>query len=268
MRFLISLLLLLSLATPVVAQPCVDCPGDLDGDGTVSIDEVVTVVNSALGMCADANLLFGEEFNGAQLDPQRWTAAANGFPDPAIQLSSGALAIGTRTAALDFPFVESNVSPFPDSGELRLEVALRYTGIGINGGGVGLIGAGGRSLARIDLRAEGYGGKLTLTLPGAISTLSDYEPLAPHTFAFVFRDAQFVDVFVDDQLLIGNFPVDQRPERLWFGHPTIGQTFGIDATDAKPSGTNEAGTVVERWWESASWSPFVVESVRVTRRCE
>jgi hypothetical protein len=267
MRMLAPLLLFLLLAVPAVAQPCADCPGDLDGDGTVSIDEVITVVNSALGVCADANLLFGDEFNGTQLDPQRWASAANGYPDPAIRVSSGALAIGARGAALDFPIVESTVSPFPDSGALRLEVSLRYTGVGINGGGVGLIGAGGRSLARIDLRAEGYGGKLTLTVPGAISTLSDYEPLAPHTFGFVFRDENRLDVFVDDQLLIGNFPVDQRPARLWIGHPTIGQSFGIDATDAKPSGTDAAGTVVERWWESATWSPFVVESVRVSRAC-
>ncbi|MDX2167881.1 MAG: hypothetical protein SF182_12480 [Deltaproteobacteria bacterium] len=269
MRIIAPALLTLWVATAATAQPCENCPGDLNGDGVVSIDEVVTVVNSALGVCADANLLFGEEFSGASLDAQRWSSAANGFPESATRVSDGALAIGTREAALDFPFVESNASPFPASGDVRLEIALRYTGIGVNGGGVGVVGENGRSLARIDLRAQGYGGKLTVTFPGGVSTLSEAAPLELHTFAFVFRnDGQVFDAFVDGQLLIGNLAIDSRPARLWFGHPSVGQTFGIDATDSKPPGTNDAGTVTERWWTSGTWSPFVVDSVRVERACD
>lgn len=43
--------LMLMLAAPVVAQTC---PGDVDANGSVTVDEIVASVNAALGGCPDA----------------------------------------------------------------------------------------------------------------------------------------------------------------------------------------------------------------------
>src|SRR5512132_4015944 len=101
-------LLALLLATPRrSAAQCDGCPGDLDGNGQVTVDEIIAVVNAALVPC-DPQLLFNEEFLGSQLSPRRWTASPNGYPGDGIAVVGGALRLGVPgTEAIDFPYVAS-----------------------------------------------------------------------------------------------------------------------------------------------------------------
>ena len=110
----------------------------------------------------------------------------------------------------------------------------------------------------------------TTTLPLAIALAliaGSVAPLAAQPCADCPGDLNGDGTVTIDEPVIGNFPIDSRPFRLWLGHPGIGQVFGIDETGAKPAGTNDAGTVVARWWSEDVWSAFAVESIRVDRHC-
>jgi hypothetical protein len=138
---------------------------------------------------------------------------------------------------------------------------MQFTSAGPNGSGLAVLGANDRSLVRIEDRTSGPSG-LTITVPGAISSLSQFPPEDTHTYSLTFAGGR-LSVFVDGALVIGGFPVDSQPRRIWLGHPTVGQFFGIDQTDARPSGVDDSGNVVGRWWAAAAWSTFRVDSITV-----
>jgi hypothetical protein len=255
--------LLLATPRPSTAQ-CDGCPGDLDGNGQVTVDEIIAVVNAALAPC-DSQLLFNEEFLGGQLSARRWTASANGYPGDAIAVAGGALRLGVSgTEAADFPYVASGALPVPESGRVELEVVMRFTGTGANASHFTVLGANGRSLVRI--RNDSALG-LTVSVPGARGSLNQFDPTATHTYTLAFR-GEHLDVNVDGMQVFGNFPVDSQPQRVWMGQPTIGQRFGIDETDERPTGVDDTGMVVARSWSPAEWSTIELDAVRVRRLAE
>jgi hypothetical protein len=252
--------LLLSPRSSVRAQ-CDGCPGDLDGSGQVTIDEIIAVVNAALSPC-DGRVLFSDEFLGRLLNVRRWAAASNGYAPNAIVVGGGTVRIGAPdTVSLDFPYVASGPLPVPADGRVEIEVVMRYTGVGANGSILAVLGANGRSLVRIrDNDALG----LTLAVGGARQSLDQLDAGVFHTYTLTFRGGQ-LDVAVDGVRTLGSFPVDSPPQRIWIGHPTIGQTFGIDETDERPPGIDDSGEVVSRSWSRAEWSTIEVDAVRLRR---
>lgn len=260
-----TILLVLSLTVAVVprsgsAQRCEGCPGDLDGNGKVTVDEIIAVVNAALGGCE--GLFFSERFVGEQLNPARWGTSLNAYPAPGTAVSNGFLQVGQAGAtSLDFPYIESLVPLFPVAGALQLDVVMQFTSTGPSGGGLSVLGANDRSLVRIRNQTSEPSG-LTITLPGARVSLNHVAPEGTHTYSLTFAGGA-LNISVDGALVVGNFPVDSQPSRIWLGHPTVGQLFGIDQTDNRPSGIDDAGKVVGRWWTTAEWSSFRVDSITV-----
>ena len=251
----------LVLAAQQAVAQCDGCPGDLDGSGQVTIDEIIAVVNAALSPC-DAQLIFNEEFLGSQLSARRWAAASNGYPAPAIAVGAGELRVGTPgTSSVDFPYIASGPLAVPTDGRVEIEAVLRFTGVGVNGSDFVVLGANGRSLVRI---ANNDALGLTVSVPGARGSLNQIDPTATHTYTLTFR-GDHLDVAVDGTPVIGNFSVDSAPQRLWIGYPTIGQTFGIDDTDERPAGVDDTGMVVSRSWPQGEWSTLVVDAIRVRR---
>ena len=265
MRFLLFLSILVLLSGPFdrAAAQCNGCPGDLDGNGQVSVDEIITVVNAALSPC-DPSLLFNEDFLGSQLDHRRWAASLNGNPADAIAVANGVLDVGVPGGeALDFPYLASAPLPVPADGRVTIEVVMRFTGTGANASVVSVLGANGRSLIRI-ANDDALG--LTVTVPGARGMLTA-DPKVMHTYSITFR-GDHLDIYVDGVLDTGNFPYDSPPQRIWIGYPTIGQTFGIDQTDARPSGVDDAGVVTARSWQQAEWSSLEIDAIRLRRSAE
>lgn len=255
-----AFMLAVMVARPGSAQQCEGCPGDLDGNGKVTIDEIVTVVNGALGECE--GLFFDEPFAGEQLNPGRWGTSLNGYPTPAVVVSNGLLQVGQPgTTALDFPYLESLALPFPASGGLELDVVMEFTSAGRNGSGIGVIGADGGSLVRIrDQTSEPSG--LTINIPG--SRMSGFASKGMHTYSMTFR-GNAMDISVDGAPAVTNFPLETQPQRIWLGHPGVGQVFGIDDTGDRPIGVDASGTVVGRSWAEAEWSTFRIDSIKVKR---
>jgi cysteine-rich repeat protein len=242
-------------------HPCEVCGNGIK-EGSEQCDDGNTVGDDGCSPTCTVEWFFRDDFGGEQLDPARWRVSLNAYPAPGISVSNGFLLVGQAgVTALDFPYVESVASLFPAAGAFRLEVVMQFTSAGTNGSGLSVLGANDRSLVRIWNQTVEPSG-LTVTLPGGRLTLNHFAPEDPHTFSMTFSGG-VLNISVDGTPVVGNFPVDSQPSRIWLGHPTVGQFFGIDQTDDRPAGINDTGMVVERWWTTATWSSFRLDSITV-----
>jgi hypothetical protein len=245
---------------PIAARA--QCAGDIDDSGAVSIDEIIQVVNTALGGCDD--VLYNEEFNGDSINASRWVVSTKDSPEDGLSVHDGSLYLVTGTAAVDIPYLESWVVPFPATGGFRLEVALQFSEINANGPAFTVLDANGGTLVRITAQFNEPAG-LTASVPGAWLTFNQVSATAEHRFTMTFLPAgMFISIGGDNAS--GPFQVDHRPRTIWMGFPTAGQVYGVDyAESTRPDEADICGRLEYPIPTIAPWSPMRVDYITVTR---
>lgn len=88
---------------------------------------------AALLITSAGATVFHDDFDGAQLDPAKWSVQPGGG---AITVQSGRARLSAPNGAV-FPFVSTLVNPFPTTGDFFVRVGFRYVSVGEGGNGFG-----------------------------------------------------------------------------------------------------------------------------------
>ena len=178
---------------------------------------------------------FEDDFNGTELDPARWQAQTNGYPEPAIEVRDGAVHVGgSPLPSARFPYVESVGSVIPPTGDFEVEVAMTYTRPQNNGTGFRVVGTDEALAIWQDLNP----GNVEATAGGEQRIV--FPALSPHVYRL--QSVRGVLTLFADDVPIASDLSFARPNRIWFGNP--------------------AGPV-----PSGLWSAFQIDSVRVRTDC-
>jgi hypothetical protein len=231
----------------------------LVGSGTMGAADCsveATPTDTPGGSCTT---FFDDGFSGSTLDPANWNVSANGYPAPTVSVSSGSVQVGAPgTGSLDFPYVTSVGPVFPPSGDFSLEFALQYSSTAQWGNGFVVLGPANEQILQV--WADSIH-SLFAQLP-PMSGVGLGSPLAPHTYRLdIVRSTATLLV---DGAQVATTPLPARPERVWFGHPTVGEVAGLYAHDQLPGNVDATGVVTSRWWSFGEWTTFRINRVRVS----
>jgi hypothetical protein len=186
---------------------------------------------------------FSENFDGTSLDAGRWTVSNNGYPDPAVSVAGGYVQVGQLgVSALDFPFVTSPSGLFPPAGDFETDIAAQYTSVGGSGDGLTIVGSGGELVFELWNDSRNSSGPFA-EIPGSLTEVN--QPTAPHTYRLVVSGSM-TSLFVDGSL-VSSTGSAVRPDRIWFGHPTVGQEG-----------------IISRSWGYGEWTTFRLDSIRTS----
>ena len=185
-----------------LGQACQGCDGDINGDNQVTIDEIITSVNSALNGCGA--IFFKEEFFGSALNDQLWRVTGNGYPASAVTVSNGFLQIGqVSLTSVDFPYVESLATVFPAEGNFQLKIVMQsLVPAAPLGSGVTVLGSGNQEVLRI-WTGNGHV-SVGLNGVGETETIVD-SPEKSHVYEAAFVDGQ-ASLRVDGALVQSGVP--------------------------------------------------------------
>lgn len=195
------------------------------------------------------------------LDSAKWSGFTNGYPDPAITVTNGELQLGQQgVGSWDFPYVLSSAVVFPATGDLSLEFALQYASVGTFGNGVVVLGPANEQVMQV--WHDSSRGLLAQLSTGSLIGVA--APLDRHTYRLDVVGGG-ASLFVDDTL-IATGVLGARPQRVWLGHPTIGQTLSAYAHEIIPGCIDPSGTMVCRWWLGAdAWTTLRADYLRVSQ---
>ncbi len=211
---------------------------------------------SLSGSPAAAAPLFEDNFD--LLDTTVWAVSDNGYPAPAADVSGGAIHMGRPgVSSLDFPYVRSQTSLFPASGDFSISIGFRYTSIAGKGDGLQVLDSSNTALfAFWQDSASGL-----RVGPAGVYALAN--TLAPHVIEFQIIGGTVTTLF--DGSALGSAALASRPDTLWFGHPSIGQVINTQTSAIFPGlvKVDANGVVVDRWWAGGPWTTFDIDFIRV-----
>lgn len=208
-----------------------------------------------------AAFFFEDTFDGTVLDSVKWSGFTNGYPDPAITVTDGELQLGQQgVGSLDFPYVVSSAVVFPATGDLSLEFALQYASVGTFGNGVVVLGPANEQV--MEVWHDSSQGLLAQLSTGPLIGVA--APLDRHIYRLDVVGGG-ASLFIDDTL-IATGALGARPQRVWLGHPTIGQTLSAYAHELIPRCIDPSGTMVCRWWSDPdAWTTLKADYLRVSQ---
>ena len=213
---------------------------------------VATTILLRVSVAEGGTVFFEDTFDGTSVDPTKWSVSTNGYPAPAVSVSTGFLRMGQPgTGSVDFPYVISTGPTFPATGDFSLEFVVQYTSVAGLGDGIVVLGPANEDLLGV-WQDSIYG--LTTQLQGMPSAINLTDPLGVHTFRLDVVGA--TATLVVDGTEIANEALSARPVRLWLGVPTVGQTFGLYTGFPWPGCLDASGVVICRWWPPGTFTTF------------
>jgi hypothetical protein len=232
-------------------------------------DETMAKLNSflwtmfVLSLAATANIfateVFLDNFDGTAVDESKWivstgpprfrqdgpTSESGYWVTPSGNPPYGTVAVSNSWVSLwngystVFPYVVSQINPFPETDAFILEFKMRYDSVNPHGTGFQVRYADSENpLANtIYYVWQGSGSNLSIELLGSSwrGALSD---TSEHIYRLEYVDGKYT-ALIDGAEIIGPTASSMKPNQIWFGNP------------------------VWAWWGSRYWTTFSVDYITV-----
>ncbi len=200
---------------------------------------------------------FQDEF--ATFRPNVWDLRDHGYPPPVYQTGGGVLRLGNPSArSLDFPVMYSKVPVFPSTGDFIAEIAFNYPVRRTKGVGFRALTAGPPYYAVMQFWQGLHPlavrfGERQVTVPSSTAyRVLRYEVVRDTITAWLNGD------------ILGSARLSRgRPALAYFGHPAVGEIFGIPGFI--PANVDANGILRRRWWGTNYWSNLALDYLRVQK---